>query len=427
MIFKPKEEKGKKMFKLSTGWIIESLLDIDFYKFTMGQVIFNKHAAVIVKFRFTCRTKGAELTKVIPIEELRAQLDHVQTLSMNNSELHYLRGTNEYQERMFSEDYLQFLKNLRLSGYSLSYEGDDIILEFYGKWTAVTYWETAALSIINELYYRFQLAKMSPFEQDAVFATGVTRLMENVKELREYPELTFTEFGTRRRFSRDWQKYVTEVMANELPNQMKGTSNTKLAMELGLMPTGTAAHEMDMGYSGIYHETEDIIRGSHQKFLNDWWEQYGWGLSIALTDTYGTDFFFRDFTIEMAKKSKGFRHDSGNPIAFGEKVIKFYQDLRINPKEKMIIFSDGLDVPTMIKIFLHFSGHIIVTFGWGTNLTNDLGLKALSLVVKLVESNGHGTVKLSDNLAKAIGKPEDIEMFKRIFGHTTKFTEECKY
>ena len=415
------------MFKLSTGWIIESLLDIDFYKFTMGQVIFNKHAQVIVKFRFTCRTKGAELTKVIPIEELRAQLDHVQTLSINNSELHYLRGTNEYQERMFSEDYLQFLKSLRLSGYSLSYEGDDIILEFYGKWAAVTYWETAALSIINELYYRFKMAKMSSFEKDAVLATGVIHLMEKVKELRKYSELTFTEFGTRRRFSRDWQKFVTGVMADELPGQMKGTSNTKLAMDLGLMPTGTAAHEMDMGYSGIYHESDDDIRDSHQKFLQDWRTQYGWGLSISLTDTYGTDFFFRDFRKEDAVYDKGFRHDSGDPIIFGEKVIKFYLDLGIDPRDKMIIFSDGLDVPTMIKILLHFQGRIRVTFGWGTDLTNDLGLKPLSLVIKLVESNGHGTVKLSDNLAKAIGKPEDIEMFKRIFGHTTKFTEECKY
>jgi len=415
------------LFKASTGWIINSLLDIDFYKFTMGHVIFNKHAAVIVKFRFTCRTKGAELTKVIPIEELRAQLDHVQTLSFNNSELHYLRGTNEYQERMFSEDYLQFLKNLRLSGYSLSYNGDDIILEFYGKWAEVTYWETAALSIINELYYRFKLAKMSPFQQDAVFATGITHLMEKVKELRKYPDLTFTDFGTRRRFSGDWQKYAVELMAYELSNQMKGTSNTKLAMDLGLMPTGTAAHEMDMGYSGIYHKNDDDIRNSHQKFLNDWWEQYGWGLSIALTDTYGTDFFFRDFTREQAEKSKGFRHDSGDPIAFGEKVIKFYLDLGINPKEKMIIFSDGLDVPTMIKIFDHFKGRIMVTFGWGTNLTNDMGLGFLSLVIKLIMSNGFGTVKLPDNLAKAMGMPEDIEMFKRIYGYVNQFTEFCKY
>lgn len=410
-----------------TEWIINSLLDTDFYKFTMGQLVFKKHRDVPVKYALKNRTKGVNLAEIIDEGELRKQLDHVMTLKPNNSELHYLRGTNEYSERMFSEDYLQFWKNLQLPPYTLERVGGDYKLEFEGKWSEAIYWEVPALAIVNELYYRALMEKMSRFERDVAYATGKIRLAAKINRLKHYPKLTFCDFGTRRRFSREWQDYVVGVVAKELPEQFLGTSNTYLAMKHGLLPMGTSAHEMDMVYSGIFHGSDEEIRVSHNKVLQDWWEEFGWGLSVALTDTYGTDFFFQDMTEEQARKWKGLRQDSGNPIKFGEKAMRFYKDYGIDPKDKLIVFSDGLDVERMILIYNAFTDWFKMTFGWGTNLTNDLGFKPLSLVIKTVEACGQGLVKLSDNIAKAIGKPEDIERFKKIFDYKVTLNEDCTY
>lgn len=408
--------------------IIKSLLDVDFYKFTMGQLAFLKYPDIGVEYTFKCRNKLLRLADFIKYECLRDELLLAKALEFTNSELHYLRGTNEYQERMFKEPYLQFLKNLRISDFDLSYEDGNIKLRFGGPWPVAIYWETIALSIINELYYQAQLEKMSGFERDVIFSQGKIRLDEKIKMLKTRPDISFIEFGTRRRFSREWQDYVVSVLAAELlPSQFLGTSNTYLAMKHGLVPMGTSAHEIYMAYTGIYHGSDDEIRESHNKSLQEWRDLYGFGLSVALTDTFGTDFFFRDMTAEQARNWKGLRQDSGDPIVFGEKAIKFYENYGIDPREKLIIFSDGLDIQTIIKIADHFQSRIKVSFGWGTNLTNDLGLRPLSMVIKLTEANGNGTVKLSDNLAKAIGKPEDVERFKKIFGHTVTLDEATTY
>ncbi|KKT41120.1 nicotinate phosphoribosyltransferase [Candidatus Giovannonibacteria bacterium RIFCSPHIGHO2_02_43_13] len=413
-------------------FIIESMLDIDFYKFTMGQLIFHRYPDVHVKYALKVRTKDVHLAACVKEDYLRYELDHVRTLKFRSSELHYLRGTNEYSERMFKEDYLEFLKNLKLPPYELKRVGDDYELTFEGLWSEAIYWETLVLSIINELYYRALMAEKTSFEQDIVYATGKLRLAEKIKKLRANPKITFSDFGTRRRFSRDWQKYVVHTLAAEIPNQLLGTSNVLLANNCNLLSMGTNAHETDMGVSGVMHGDDDEIRASHNKVLEDWWDEYGFGLSIALTDTYGSDFFFSDMTKEQAEKWKGLRQDSGDPIEFGEKALRFYKKHGIDPKTKFIVFSDGLDIDTMVKITNHFRNKIKIasfrtTYGWGTNLTNDLGFSPLSMVIKLVESNGHGTVKLSDNLAKAMGKPEDIERFKKIFGHTVTLNESCTY
>ncbi|MBU0646857.1 nicotinate phosphoribosyltransferase [Patescibacteria group bacterium] len=409
-------------------WIIDSLLDVDFYKFTMGQLVFLKYPDVPVKYAFKNRTKRVKLVEIINENELRVELNHVRELRFNNSELHYLRGTNEYGERMFAESYLDFLKDLQLPEYHLEYDDDTIRLEFVGKWSESIYWETIALAIINELYYRSLINQLSNFEYDMVFATGKINLAQKIQALRQQDlQIAFADFGTRRRFSRGWQYYVVKVLAEELPNHLFGTSNTKIAMDYGLLPIGTAAHEMDMVMSGIMHNSNEEIRASHNQVLQEWWSLYGWGLSVALTDTYGTDFFLQDMTASQARDWKGLRQDSGDPFEFGEKVIKFYKNKGIDPKKKIVIFSDGLDVAIIIKLATHFRDRLKVSFGWGTNLTNDLGFSPLSLVIKTVEANGYGLVKLSDNIAKAIGKPEDIEYFKNIFGYAVALNQECKY
>lgn len=409
--------------------IITSLLDIDFYKFTMGQLVFHRYPDVPVRYDFINRTKTVLIADVVDENELRKELDYARTLRFTKTDLHYLhlRGTNEYSERMFAEDYLEFLEALQLPEYRLEKVWGDYRLEFPGRWAEAIYWETIALAIINELYYRGLMGRLSSFERQQVYATGVLRLARKIKKLKKHPDITFCDFGTRRRFSGGWQDYEVGVLKEELPGQFLGTSNTYLAAKHGLLPMGTSAHEMDMGLSGIFHGSDEEIRASHQRNLQDWWDEYGWGLSIALTDTYGTDFFFRDMTPDQARTWKGLRQDSGDPFEFGEKAVSFYRSHGIDPREKLIVFSDGLDVDTMIGLADRFRDRIKVTFGWGTNLTNDLGFPALSLVIKIVEANGHGTVKLSDNLAKALGKPKDIERFKHIFGYTRNDWQECRY
>ena len=407
--------------------IMHSLLDIDFYKFTMGHWVFKHYPNVPVRYAFKNRTAQVRLADYIDEAALRRELDHARTLRVNPSELHYLRGTNEYGDRLFSEDYLKFLSELRLPPYELRRADGTYTLEFPGVWCEAMYWKTLALSLINELYYWALMQRLSAFERDVVMATGTLRLAEKIKILRARPDIAFSDFGTRRRFSRSWQEYVVHVLAQEIPGQLLGTSNTAMAMQYGLLPMGTMAHEMFMVMAGIRAESDTTIRASHNRVLQEWWEEYGAGLSTALTDTYGSDFFFRDMTTAQARVWKGLRQDSGDPIAFGEKAIAFYERHGVDPRDKLIVFSDGLDLGTIVKLADHFAGRIRVSFGWGTNLTNDLGFEALSLVIKVVEVQGRHAVKLSDNLAKATGEAPDIERFKRIFGHTVTVFEECKY
>ena len=407
--------------------IITSLLDVDFYKFTMGQLVLHRYPDVLVRYAFKNRTSSVKISEFVSEEDLRHELDEARKLRFNNSELHYLRGTNEYGGRMFEEDYLEFLRGFELPEYRLEVVDGELVIEVAGRWCETIYWETIILAIVNELYNDALMSRLSRFEREAVQAEGILRLKRKIKKLRAKPKLRFSEFGTRRRFSGEHQDYVVGVLVEEIPDQLVGTSNVLLAMKHGLLPMGTSAHETPMAMTGIMHGSDDEILASHNRALQDWWDEYGWGLSIALTDTFGTDFFFRDMTKEQAHDWKGLRQDSGDPMVFGKKALAFYEGHGVDPKDKLLIFSDGLDVDTMIRIHGEFSKAIGVTFGWGTNLTNDVGFAPLSLVVKIVEANGHGTVKLSDNMAKAIGSSEDIERFKRIFGHTDTTFEECKY
>ena len=409
---------------------INSLLDLDFYKLTMGQFAFEYFMDIPVVYGFTNRTKTIKLTKVIKEADLRREIEHISNLRFTEDEIEYLRNVRVDARgaklRLFKPRFLDFLKNLKLGGVTIVNNGESYQIEIRGAWPEVILWETLILSTVNELYYDAVLKENFRVARRGI-AEGKRRLAEKIKTLKANPDIRFSDFGTRRRFAGWWQEYVVRELLREVPNQITGTSNVCLAKKLGIQPIGTMAHEVFMVFSGIFHEDDDDIRESHNKVLKYWLGYGGRALSIALTDTYGTDFFFRDMTKAQAGFWNGLRQDSGDPIEFGEKAIAFYENYRIDPKEKVLVFSDGLDVDTIVKIADHFRGRINVTFGWGTNLSNDLGFETLSLVVKAIESCGHGTVKLSDNLAKAIGKPEDVERFKRIFGHDVEFSEECRY
>ncbi len=408
--------------------IFNSQLDVDFYKFPMAQMVFHKYPDVPVRYALTNRTSGVNLADHIRQGDVRYELDHVRTLRFGNSDLHYLRGTNEHGMRMFAEDYLDFLRTLQLPPYDLFVSAGQLKLEFSGRWCEAIYWETIALSIINELYNRSQLNRLSKFAQDLVYAEGKQRLGKKIIQLRhEAFPVMFSDFGTRRRFSREWQDYVIGVLVEELPKNFIGTSNVAFAQKYNIVPMGTSAHELYMAMGAIMEARGRSVKEAQQQVMQDWWDEFGWGLSIALTDTWGTDFFFEQMTHEQARDWKGLRQDSGDPFAFGEKALRFYKFHNVDSQGKMIIFSDGLDVATMIELNKRFRDYIRVSFGWGTNLTNDLGIPALSLVVKLIEAMGRGTVKLSDNLAKAVGRAEDIERYKRELGYTNTFFQNCKY
>lgn len=408
--------------------IIESLLDLDFYKLSMGQFIFHRHPTVPVTLSFINRTTSVRLGEIIDIGELREQFEHCRTLRFSPQELHYIMGTYEYNELMFKIDYGQFLKGLTLPEFDLEVEDGQLRLLFTASWGELTYWETLAMSIVNELYYRDLTKKYTRFEHELIESGGRIALGKKIRELRRHPHITFSDFGTRRRFSRKWQDYVVGTLAEECPDQFKGTSNVLLAHKYGVMPTGTNAHELPMVYSGIHFEDdrEKTPAYSQHRVLADWEAEYGLGLSVFLPDTFGSDWFFANaVTPNQLRSWKGSRQDSGVPLEYAEKRIREYQNVGIDPKEKLIVFADGLKVETMKEISEKLDGRIRYTFGWGTDLTNDLGFESLSIVVKAVEAAGHPVAKLSDNIAKATGPAEAVERMKQMVGYTNTFSEAC--
>jgi nicotinate phosphoribosyltransferase len=431
------------MFDL-TGPIVQSRLEPDFYKFSMGQLIWRKYAAVDVRFAITNPTPQARLGDVIDLGELREQFEHARSLRFTNTDLHYLRGTNEYQLRMFDEGYLEFLRGLRLPDFELRRAGSELEIAFSGPWAEVTYWETLALSIVNETYYRTLLRSLSRFERTAIFAEGIRRLRDKIAVLRGRPDILFSDFGTRRRFSAAWQRVVDESLMEELNHDalegpLLGTSNTYLAMMTGLVPMGTAAHELPMIAAGMLDSGGDDpawLRQAQRQVIDDWWEQYGWGLSIFLPDTFGTDFFLTVVTADDLRRWKGFRWDSGDLGAFVDRIIGAYRAVAEEPREKMIVASDALDLPAILEAQDHFGERIRMSYGWGTGLTNDLlgnvmmgdrWFGPMSLVVKPTHANGRGLVKLSDNPAKAVGRPDDVARYKRAAAYRDRPATALKY
>lgn len=392
----------------------ETLLSrgLDYYKPTMSQVEFERHPDAEVTFTLKNRSDKL-LSEYVTPEELRERLKQVQR-GWQPEEIAYLAGlTAQDGQARFSEDYLNFIADHQLPGLTIGYdERSDIAVQTTGEWPLVTFWETVIMSELNELYFKNKLAKdglsLGDLERE-----GDRRLSEKIARLRARPDIKFSDFGTRRRFSYDWHKHVVERLAEECPENFVGTSNVYLAHKLGLNPIGTFAHELPMGYAALADARgEDPLVG-HNRMLQDWQNRYGSDLSTALTDTFTTDFFFADFSPEQADQWAALRHDSGDPIEFGERVINFYRNNGINPAEKTIVFSDGLDIDMIIHLKDHFGDRIQTMFGWGTTLTNDLGVKPNNFVMKATAINGTPTVKLSDAEGKHTGPTDKITLYKQ--------------
>ena len=402
--------------------IVRSLLDTDFYKLLMCQSIFRNKPDTSVTFSLINRSKNIKLAELIDEGELREQLDHIRSLSLSRGESTWLRGNTFYGKRqMFRSDFMEWLETLKLPPYHLEKKADQYELTFEGTWPEVMLWEVPALSVLMELRGRAVLNKMAKFELEVLYARAMTKLWEKIENLRNIKDLKIADFGTRRRHSFLWQDWAVQAMLEGLENKFIGTSNCLIAMRRDIEAIGTNAHELPMIYSALAENDEELANAPYQ-VLADWHEEHDGNLRIILPDTYGTEAFLKRAP-DWLKQWTGIRIDSGDPLEGAEAAIAWWQNKGENPKDKLVIFSDGLDTPTISDLHEKFNGRVKVSFGWGTNLTNDFrglvsdgSLDAFSIVCKPIKANERSTVKLSDNLNKAMGPTEEINRYKRVFG-----------
>ncbi|WP_425044469.1 nicotinate phosphoribosyltransferase [Primorskyibacter sp. S87] len=401
--------------------IIRSLIDTDFYKLLMCQSVFRNKPDTQVTFSLINRSTSVPLARLIDEGELREQLDHIRSLRLSRGESTWLRGNTFYGKRqMFRSDFMEWFEELQLPAYHLERKGDQFELTFEGKWHEVMLWEIPALAVLMELRSRAILNDMRRFELQILYARAMTRVWEKIEKLRKIDGLGIADFGTRRRHSFLWQDWCAQAMIEGLGDAFTGTSNCLIAMRREVEAIGTNAHELPMVYSALAESDEQLARAPYD-VLSDWHDEHDGNLRIILPDTYGTQGFL-DNAPDWLVGWTGMRIDSGDPSKGAETAIRWWQERGEDPRQKRIIFSDGLDVDTIADLHAKFSGRAKVSFGWGTLLTNDFrglvpgdGLAPFSLVCKAVSANGRPTVKLSDNPEKAMGPESEIARYKRVF------------
>ena len=400
------------MMKLSP--IIVSLLDTDLYKFNMNQVMFHKHTNLNGVYMFKCRNKDVVFTQEM-VDEINAQIDHLCTLTFTDEELDYLASL-----RFIKSDYVEFLRLWRpLRRYVNCFKADEfylnddedranvasngMVLMVEGPLFAAMQFEIYLLEIVNEVYFRMKYDYLDLLNSaQAALEDKCQALIDGTYTFK------FAEFGCRRRLSREWQDHVLKNLLKT--GKCVGTSNVYLAMKYGIKPIGTYAHEYVQMYQGVKGVT---LAYTNKMAMDEWFEEYQGDNGTALTDTLGTDLFLMDFTKLQAMCYTGVRHDSGDPFAWGEKIIAKYEEYGIDPKTKTLLFSDGLDFDKAQEIYDYFKDRINVSFGIGTYLTNDTAVGALNIVIKLQYVNGHPVAKLSDNPAKTMCQDEDYITYLR--------------
>lgn len=403
--------------------IVRSVLDNDFYKLLMAQTIFRRGFKTNVKFSLINRTHDVPLARMIDESVLREQLDYIRTLSLSRGESTWLHGNTFYGERrMFDPEFITWLENFRFPEYHLERKDDQYELTFEGPWIDVMMWEVPALAVIMELRSRAVLANMDKFALQVFYARAMTRVWEKIQRLGKLPDLSIADFGTRRRHSFLWQDWCAQAMLEGLQDSFLGTSNCLIALRREVEAIGTNAHELPMIYAALASaKSDEELAAAPYRVLADWQKDYDGNLRIILPDTYGTKSFLENAPHWLASWT-GIRIDSGDPIASGEAAIAWWKQHDQVPEDKLLIFSDGLDVEEIERLHQHFHGRIRVGFGWGTLLTNDFRnlqedrrLEPISIVCKVISADGKPTVKLSDNPLKAVGPVAVIERYKRVF------------
>ena len=382
--------------------IVVSLLDTDLYKFNMDQVIFHKHTDLCGQYFFKCRSKGAVFTSDI-VREINEQIDHLCTLSFKKEELDYLRSI-----RFIKNDYVEFLRLWRpIRDYvkaELNSDGELSVVVDGPLYSAMQF-EIYLLEIINEVYFRMT------YDYEVLRRSAERKLNEKIKALNDGTfTFRFAEFGCRRRLSREWEDVVVKRLVTETKNCI-GTSNVYLAMKYNVTPIGTYAHEFVQMYQGI--DSIPLAYTNHYA-MKDWYDEYDGDNGTALTDTVTTDLFLLDFKRSMVNNYTGVRHDSGDPYEWGEKMIEHYKKYGVDPKTKLLLFSDSLDFERAQKLYDYFCERTKVSFGIGTFLSNDTDEDALNIVIKLQYVNGRPVAKLSDTPDKAMCRDEHyLEYLKR--------------
>ena len=375
--------------------IIESLLDTDLYKFNMDQVIFHKHTDLTGEYYFKCRNEGIIFTREM-LEEINAQIDHLCTLRFTKQELDYLRSI-----RFIKKDYVEFLRLWRPIREYVETSLDDsgkLSIVVRGPLFSAMQFEIFLLEIVNEVYFRMQ------YDYEALLREAQKRLDQKIADFNSGKySFPFAEFGCRRRLSREWQETVIKRFASETEN-CAGTSNVYFAMKYHLTPIGTYAHEFVQMYQGI--DSIPLAYTNHYA-MQDWYAEYKGDNGTALTDTITTDLFLLDFDRSMVNNYNGVRHDSGDPYAWGEKIIAHYRKYGVDPKTKLLLFSDSLDFERAQELYDHFKDKTKVSFGIGTFCSNDTGVTPLNIVIKLQFVNGRPVAKLSDTPGKAMCKDPD--------------------
>ena len=402
--------------------IVRSLIDTDFYKLLMCQSVFRNKPDVVVAFSLINRNRDIRLAELVDEGELREQLDHIRTLSLARGESTWLRGNMFYGKRqMFTPEFMDWFERLRLPPYQLEKRDGQYELTFEGAWPEAMLWEIPALAVVMELRSRAILARMGRFELQVLYAQAMTKLWEKVQQLRDLDGLRIADFGTRRRHGFLWQDWCVQAMVEGLGEKFVGTSNCLIAMRRDLEAIGTNAHELPMVYSALA-KTDEELADAPYRVLADWHEEHDGNLRIILPDTYGTEGFLERAPGWLAGWT-GIRVDSGDPVKGAEAAISWWTSRGEDPREKLVIFSDGLDVSTIEDLHSRFIGRVRASFGWGTLLTNDFRnlvpndeLAPFSLVCKAQSANGRPTVKLSDNPNKAMGLDDEVARYKRVFG-----------
>ena len=385
---------------------IRSLLDTDLYKFSMMQVVLHQYPGAHAEYRFKCRTPGVDLVPYL--DEIGSELESLCRLRFTEDELAYLRGL-----RYMKSDFVDFLGLFQLNtkyvelAPSATAPGE-IEIRIRGPWLHTILFEVPLLAIINEVYFRNTRPGID-------LSTGRERLADKIALLRDtpgYADCRIADYGTRRRFSREWHREVVTTLRDRLGPQLAGTSNVALARELGLIPLGTLAHE----YLQAHQALGPRLRDSQVAALEAWAREYRGDLGIALSDVYGLSAFLRDFDMYFCKLFDGTRHDSGDPFAWGERVLAHYRANRVDPRSKVLVFSDGLDIPRVMKLYADFQGRCQLAFGVGTNLTNDVGPVPLQIVIKMVRCNGQPVAKLSDTPGKNMcDDPAYVAYLRQVF------------
>ena len=390
--------------------IINSLLDNDLYKFTMQQLVLHQYPSTWTKYKFKCRNYELLQRVISPnfVYDLNREINHLCSLRFSKEELQYLSKIT-----FLKVDYIDYLSLLKLNKdyIKISYneEDNDLQIIIEGPWLATILFEVPLLAIISELYMKSVNILNKNF-----ITFGKERLNEKIKLIKESDvKIKFADFGTRRRYSQSFQRYVLITLKDCLPkNIFIGTSNVWLSKIYDLKPIGTFAHEFIMAHQQLGVRLVD----SQKAALESWVKEYRGNLGIALSDCINMDVFLGDFDLYFCKLFDGCRQDSGDPYEWCEKLINHYGFMKINPKTKFAIFSDSLTFEKAIDLAKTFGDRINVSFGIGTSLTNDRGIVPLNMVIKMIECNGKPVAKISDSPGKGMCEDEEyLSYLKKVF------------